>query len=189
MPDGFFFEFADEQLPGEGLRPAFLESWIFQLRNDTKMSPQLKSSFFIVASSLWSYLPFSYSPKMVRQNLSYLVARRLGPAEERESSVGSDAENRQKGGGQRPPARPEVAMVRVVQQVVLLCDVVGQRKDAAKRHAVPVQPPPEPPLVNVVVCRDKQRLPRAGDKYSFKEDLKKKGKGSSSQSVAQVNQT
>ncbi len=40
-----FFELADEQVLGEGWRPAFLESWSLQLRNDT-MSPQLKSFFF-----------------------------------------------------------------------------------------------------------------------------------------------
>ncbi len=40
-----FFEFADERVLGEGYGPAFLESWSLQLRNDTKMLPQLKSFF------------------------------------------------------------------------------------------------------------------------------------------------
>ncbi len=47
------FEFADEQVLGEGLWPAFLESWSLQLRNDTKMSPQLKIFFFIVTSIVY----------------------------------------------------------------------------------------------------------------------------------------
>jgi hypothetical protein len=42
----FFFEFADGQVLGEGSLPAFFESWSPQLRNDTKMLPQLKSFFF-----------------------------------------------------------------------------------------------------------------------------------------------
>ncbi len=47
-----FCEFADEQVLLEGQWPAFLEFWSLQLRNDTKMSPQLKS-FFIVASIVY----------------------------------------------------------------------------------------------------------------------------------------
>jgi hypothetical protein len=39
------FDFAEEQVLGEGEWPAFLESWSLQLRNETKMSPQLKSFF------------------------------------------------------------------------------------------------------------------------------------------------
>jgi hypothetical protein len=42
----FFFEFADEQVHGEGYWSAFLESWTLQLCNDAKMSPQLKRFFF-----------------------------------------------------------------------------------------------------------------------------------------------
>ncbi len=43
----FFIEFANEQVLGEGWWPEFLDSWSFhQLRDDTKMSPQLKSFFF-----------------------------------------------------------------------------------------------------------------------------------------------
>ncbi len=50
-----FFEFADEQVLGEGYRPAFLESWSLQLRNDSKVSPQLNSFFFFYCHvhSLW----------------------------------------------------------------------------------------------------------------------------------------
>jgi hypothetical protein len=40
-----YFEFTDEQVLGEGPWPAFLESWSLQLRNDTKMSPQLEFFF------------------------------------------------------------------------------------------------------------------------------------------------
>jgi hypothetical protein len=52
-----FFEFEDEQVLGEGLRPAFLKSWSLQLLNDTKMSPQLKRLFFIVTSIVYDYTP------------------------------------------------------------------------------------------------------------------------------------
>jgi hypothetical protein len=75
------FEFADEQVLGEGHRikkkshkqtnkqtrkkkssffcgrgfmAGILESWSLQLRNDTKMSPQLKSFFFIVTSIVYA---------------------------------------------------------------------------------------------------------------------------------------
>jgi hypothetical protein len=50
------FELADEQVLGEGEWAAFLESWSLQLRNDTKMLPQLKSFFFHRRIySLWVY--------------------------------------------------------------------------------------------------------------------------------------
>jgi hypothetical protein len=49
----FFFEFADEQLLGEGKWPISLESWSLQLRSDTKMLPQLKTFFFIVTSIVY----------------------------------------------------------------------------------------------------------------------------------------
>ncbi len=51
-----FFEFADEQVLGEGKWPAFLESWSLQLCNDTKMSPQLKSFFFIDTSIVYRFV-------------------------------------------------------------------------------------------------------------------------------------
>ncbi len=50
-----FFEFADEQVLGEGWWPAYLESWSLQLRNDTKMSPQLKSFLFIITSIVYGH--------------------------------------------------------------------------------------------------------------------------------------
>ncbi len=53
MQESFFFEFADEQMLGEGYLQAFLEFWSLQLRNDTKMSPQHKSFFFIVTSTVY----------------------------------------------------------------------------------------------------------------------------------------
>ncbi len=54
----FFFEFADEQVFGEGQWPAFLESWSLQLCNDTKMLSQLKSFVFRRhIYSLWLHLP------------------------------------------------------------------------------------------------------------------------------------
>ncbi len=34
-----------------------LESWSRQLRNDTKMSPQLKSSFLVVTSIVYGFYP------------------------------------------------------------------------------------------------------------------------------------
>ncbi len=47
------FEFAHEQVLGEGWWPAILESWSLQLRNDTKMAPQFKVFFFIVTSLVY----------------------------------------------------------------------------------------------------------------------------------------
>jgi hypothetical protein len=62
MQDGLF-EFADEQVLGEQ-SPAFLESWSRQLRNDTTMSPQLKSFFsHRHIYSLWS----NYYSNIVQQ--------------------------------------------------------------------------------------------------------------------------
>ncbi len=51
-----FFDFADEQVLEEGYWPAFLESWSLQLRNDTKMLPQLNSSFFFSASIVYGFI-------------------------------------------------------------------------------------------------------------------------------------
>ncbi len=52
----FFFEFADEQVLGEGSWTAFLDIWSLQLCNDTKMSLQLeprRSSSKSLASVEW----------------------------------------------------------------------------------------------------------------------------------------
>jgi hypothetical protein len=49
MQDGIF-EFADEQVLGEGQWLAFLKSWSRQLHNDTKVLPQLNSFLLIVTS-------------------------------------------------------------------------------------------------------------------------------------------
>ncbi len=50
-----YFEFADEQVLGEGYWPTFLESWSRQLCNDTKMSPQLKSFSFVFHRPIQGY--------------------------------------------------------------------------------------------------------------------------------------
>ena len=66
---------------------------------------------------------------------------------------------------------PKSTVATVVVELELASHDDEQGEEAARDDGVPVQLPPKPPLVDVIICRDKECLPWPSDEDLLKEDL------------------
>ena len=69
-------------------------------------------------------------------------------------------------------ARPETAVVAVVVKFEFAGGSDEEGEETAADHGVAVQLPAEPPLVDIVIRGDEERLPRPRDEHPLEEDLR-----------------
>ena len=62
-------------------------------------------------------------------------------------------------------------MAAVVVELELASNDDEEGEETSGDDRIPIQLPPEPPLVDVVICRDEEGLPGTCDKDLLKEDL------------------
>ena len=102
----------------------------------------------------------------------WVEQKRYKPAEKRENSVWCEADDSQHADPSTDAPGPQWAVVTVVIQLEPPAHHGHQGEDASRGDGVAVQLPAEPPLVDIVIRGDEERLPRPRDEHPLEEDLR-----------------